>query len=231
MDLVVNFNNQGVYFLELGILEQASACFRNAAEAVGCLRQRSRHANSDANSYDLIKGWSKPTKTGTLQEGCSMMFSRALMLVDHVFGGSQNERVKTPTFEEIDEFALVILYNSAVLNHTYSDSQGQISTATEAAYQGYEQVFTITEKLRGRIGMRFAFHLDVLRMVLFNNMGVLYHNNYGRFQDAVQCFKSARKQMDLLRQQLVGNSIMTIEEMKLLSMNKFMVPVTTAPVA
>mmetsp|Transcript_27565 Transcript_27565/g.40711 ORF Transcript_27565/g.40711 Transcript_27565/m.40711 type:complete len:231 (+) Transcript_27565:59-751(+) len=230
MDAVVAYNNQGVYFYEIGVLEQANACFRNAARGVRSIRERWKLSNRTAsksahNYYDPIKGWSAPPRTAPLQEGYSVMFIRALILNDFDFS------LMMPSNEDIDALALVVLYNSAALNHCYSDSRGQITTSTDAAHHGYEQTYIMAKKLNGKISSRFSFHLKVLEMSICNNMGVLYHNNFGRFRDAAQCFKSSRKQMELIEKQLICSGSVTAEELQQLSLNILVVPVATTPVA
>mmetsp|Transcript_19412 Transcript_19412/g.29186 ORF Transcript_19412/g.29186 Transcript_19412/m.29186 type:complete len:235 (+) Transcript_19412:41-745(+) len=234
METIVCLNNQGVMFFQLGRLEEASAYFRNAALELNAVKKRSGGLSTLAvhdhsRDFNPITGWSCPFTFNTTLEGSSVMFTRALILKNPEPQNLPNEENPSPRYQ--DAVALALLYNSAILNHVYSDSNGQISKSTNAAYHAYEQTFAISQRFEKTDNAMFSFHLKVLRLVLLNNMGVLYHNSMCRFRDASRCFNSARHLIEILGKNLIAAEIMTLVEVQQLSLNVVVVPIAAAPVA
>lgn len=234
METIVCLNNQGVMFFQLGRLEEASAYFHNAAIELNAVKKRSvglstLDVHDDSRDFNPIIGWSCPFTFNATLEGSSVMFTRALILKNLEKQNLPNEENPSPRYQ--DAIALALLYNSAILNHVYSDSNGQISKAANAAYHAYEQTFAISQRFEKTENVMFSFHLRVLRLVLLNNMGVLYHNSMCRFRDASRCFKSSRQLMEILEKNLIAAKIMTSEEVIQLSLNVVVVPIAAAPVA
>lgn len=237
MESIVSLNNQGVIFFQLRRLEEASNSFRIAALGLNVVKETNSHhyssqdedVHSSSRDFNPILGWSSPVKFTSTLEGTSIMFTRALLLKNPLPKDFSNET--QPFLQYLDVVALSLLYNSAVLNHVYSDSNGQISKAADAAYHAYEQSFVISQRIGLAIDDKFAFHLKVLKLALFNNMGVLYHNCMCRFEDASQCFKSSRRLMHDLEKTLIASEIMTSEEVIQLSMNVVVVLIAAAPAA
>eukprot|EP00547_Thalassionema_nitzschioides_P013468 CAMPEP_0194243132 /NCGR_PEP_ID=MMETSP0158-20130606/8446_1 /TAXON_ID=33649 /ORGANISM="Thalassionema nitzschioides, Strain L26-B" /LENGTH=227 /DNA_ID=CAMNT_0038978357 /DNA_START=166 /DNA_END=846 /DNA_ORIENTATION=- len=227
MEQVIDDNNQGLYYYEAGQLENASSCFRNALYGISLLRDVSIQ-NSDFPQFaqhicSPIKGWSLPAKSSkkTSDEGFSLPFSRIMLL--------QDCNAQPASLFRFNVVTLAILFNSAVVNHAYSDSHGQITEAIEAAYEGYENAFMILENLiddPDRSSSSFSLHSKIVRAALFNNMGALFHNNLCRYRDATRCFRSYQHMMGVMDKQVLQNGFITTEELLQLSMNLLVVPIT-----
>mmetsp|Transcript_32940 Transcript_32940/g.49735 ORF Transcript_32940/g.49735 Transcript_32940/m.49735 type:complete len:229 (-) Transcript_32940:57-743(-) len=228
MEQAICFNNQGIYYYEKGQLEKASACFRKALQAIKVFQeefQLSPYIGCDVCNK-LIRGWSKISATSTelaIEEGFSFPFCRT-MLLEYC-----KETPVSPICLNIA--TLAILYNSAVVNHVYSNVHGQMSEAVEAAYDGYEHAFVILQDLGDIQNKPLSLHLQIVKAALFNNMGALFHNNYCRYRDAARCFRSYQTMMEVMNKQVLQNGFATTEELRQLSMNTLLVPITAAPSA
>lgn len=238
MDLIISFNNKGAHYCQEFDFDNAFACFRNAAMGLSLLKEKSDwsdvcHDHTECLKQKLlnktcnpIKGWSKELKSEATQDGYSLMFSRIIFL-------SQNQSCdcSLPSSMYVDFVTLCVLYNMAILHHIQSDSKGPISEAIEAAYHAYKQAILISKKFETIECARFSYDFELLKLALINNLGVLYHNNFCRFKDAMRCFKSWRKHMDALEEEFILADVMTPEEILNFSMNLLVVPTAAAPSA
>mmetsp|Transcript_15108 Transcript_15108/g.23201 ORF Transcript_15108/g.23201 Transcript_15108/m.23201 type:complete len:258 (+) Transcript_15108:128-901(+) len=235
MKSIIYLNNQGIRHYENCHFDKAKEFLRSAVVELNTLREHCQHTMHDEQLCEKqflsqhgtpIEGWSQPFRD-PMQDDYAIMFTRAMFLkefdCDHHFDDESR-------LFHLNVATIVLLYNTSLLNHVFSDSNGQISAVADAAYHGYEEAFVISRTM-DKCSTNFSFQLQVLTLALFNNMGVLYYNNMCRFRDAAQCFRASRKQMNILGERLLQQEIMTAKEVQQLSTNLLTVPYATTPAA
>jgi len=227
---IMYFNNQGVINYENSNFGKAKEYFQSAASHINSLREhfdqleciiQPRFQNMNGSP---IKGWSKPLYN-TKQDGSAVIFTRAIIMNDY-----ECPPDNANYYFLLNGASIAVLYNMSLLNHMMSDSMGQISSAINIAYNGYDESFDNAREMFGNLPLGlFSFHLKVLIFALYNNMGALYHNNLSRSKEASECFRAARKQLnenDLLHSMLQQN-LLTPKEVHDFSINMVAVMFTT----
>jgi len=229
---LIYFNNQGMQHFENGNFDKAKAFLRSAVIELNNLRETYEPIISQdepvcgdqfcVENGSPIQGWSMPFQRPE-RDDCAITFTRAMLLSDNESFSYFDDQA---CLFHLNVATVVLLYNTSLLNHVFSDANGQISTVVNEAYHGYEEAFVISRNMK-ETSSTFAFHLTVLTLALFNNMGVLYYNNMCRFADAAQCFRASRKKLNMLGEKNATSQILTIKEVHNLSTNLLMVPRAT----
>jgi len=253
---IITHNNKGVNSHENGQLEQALKSLRNAITELNMLKVF-LHNNDECFAHDinnnyqspqqqesglkrkqqqLIKGWSQQPlsmKNSSRQSGnYAVAFTRAIYLRenDEIFLNDDDIDAISLVLS-LDVLTIALEYNTSLMNHLLSDSQGQLSAAVDDAYHGYEQTFLICKEMNTSLCYVSVDNLKILILALFNNMGVLYFNNMSRFQDAAQCFRASKNQLSCLGKKLLEQGILSPSEINELSMNLWAVPLTSTAAA
>mmetsp|Transcript_11534 Transcript_11534/g.16924 ORF Transcript_11534/g.16924 Transcript_11534/m.16924 type:complete len:240 (+) Transcript_11534:118-837(+) len=239
MEVIIAFNNKGCQYCQSGDFDNAFACFRNATMGLRLLREKNSSCYHDCHCveeysnkkcidkyYNPIQGWSEQLRPRTIEGEGAIVFSRMIIMNQY---DSINYAMASSRYKDI--VALSLMYNLGLLHHLQSDSTVQNSKAIEATYHAYKQAILISQKFEKTECTIFPFDLEALRMALINNMGALYNNNICQYRDAIRCFRSWRRHMDILEAEFVHHSLMTPEEILQFSMNMLIVPIAASPAA
>lgn len=235
LQAIILLNNEGVASYEEGKIPAARVKFQVCLDELFELkvelqgRELEKGAKSDYSSSSTtesspIRGWSAPIETANDQY--SHLFSRLVILEP------QLRDLPYTTFLAVVEICTTcILFNKSLSLH--SSDPNLAPSAVSSVFGTYERTFNAFRQLRRHQksdDKQLRFHLDVLVLALFNNMGALFLHEKAQYHDAAECFRAGSGVILRLHSKQLEETL-TEQEISDMCMNTWMVPVFTTPAA
>lgn len=255
MQAIVSLNNDGVAAYEEGTLDISTKKFQRSLDKILDLRvdlrrinlakgadveesnpsESSESSSSSSSSKDAknpIQGWSAPTETADDQY--AHLFSRMVLLEPQELCDTISD---TNLLTVIQICTTCILFNKSISLHSSDPGEQPLSSAVSKVFGTYERTFNAFgqlkrhEKKKGKGNdTQLCFHLDVLVLALFNNMGALFLHEMAQYHDAAECFRAGSGVLLRLQSKQIEETL-TEKEISEMCMNTWMVPMSTTPAA
>jgi len=232
MESIIDLNNEAINQYEWGEFCQAEDFLMYALSELYNLQKKVQNEVSNESSIQskwcYIKGWSKSFSFSKEQDG-AIMNSRAIVLKENAPHYHLDNAQAISHHLKVLE--MVLCYNAAILHHLYSFFTGRNSDVIDTAYHYYENAFSSYTKIK-QAESNLSFEIKALKSILFHNMGVLYCNNFCRYDDAKKCFRAFQSEMNKMdKRKLIDLGLMTKEEVYQFLHNFLAVPRSAAPAA
>lgn len=232
IESIIDLNNEAINQYEWGEFYQADDFIVYALSELDSLQKKVQNEVSKESLIQFkccyIKGWSKSFSFSKEQDG-AIMNSRAIVLEANA--PKRHLDNPYPISHHLKVLEMVLYYNAAILYHVYSSFTGRHSDVIDTAYYCYENSFLTHAKIN-QAESSLSFEMKALKSILFHNMGVLYCNNFCRYDDAKKCFRAFQSEVKKLdKRKLVDLGLMTEEEVHQFLHNFLVVPRSVAPAA
>jgi len=231
---ITKINNEAIRSYESGQLLSAENFLAKALFFLNKLRERLHseileQCTEKSFQFQTLKSsiirWSKPFPLHHVEKDV-IMFTRGIFLEEH-----DHLLDKASSFSPyLEMITLALFYNASMINHFYSYMAGEDSLISNGAYIGYEVAFAIFNKI-DRQSSYISIQMKLLKLALFNNIGVLFCTDMCRFRDAAECFEAFREEIPSLIEVLLDGEDMTTTEAEQLSSNLLAVPCVATPAA